>query len=134
MATLVVVLLGLAAIAYIASALGPGSPRDGSEAGPAGPRAARASEAEARKRVALGAIVDLHEERTLGKLSDADFDALVATYEQEALAALRELDSLHAPTADADLEREIAAVRRSLECSGCGAPRRPGSPCPRCGA
>jgi hypothetical protein len=92
---------------------------------------------EARKRSALAAIVDLEDERAVGKLAEPDFDMLAAVYEAEALEALRALDALGVAAAEpseADgVEAEIAAARARLECPHCGAARRPGSPCPRCG-
>jgi hypothetical protein len=91
----------------------------------------------ARKRSSLAALIDLESEHAVGKLSDADFEHVKATYESEALTILDEIDALEdAPPRD-DLESEIAAVRARLErgtCPRCGAARRPGSRCPRCGA
>lgn len=94
-----------------------------------------AAEAEARRRDALTALVDLRAEHDMGKLSDEDFEALRAEYEARLLDALDELERLEiaAPGPD-DLEAEIAAMRRRLECPSCGAARRPGERCPSCGA
>lgn len=128
MTTATVALLALAALAYVVAALRRGGP--GGEAGVAG----AAAEAEARKRSALTAIVDLLEERELGKLAPADFDELAPRYDHEAVAALRELDALRDPPARDELEGEIAEVRRRLECPSCGGPRSFGTSCPRCGS
>jgi hypothetical protein len=95
------------------------------------------SEAEARKVTALTAILDLESERDMGKLSDADFDELRSTYENDALAALAELDAAAVIPATDPLEREIAAMRERLRagrCPRCGAARAPGMACSRCGA
>lgn len=92
-------------------------------------------EAEARKRAALVAIVDLETERATGKLSEGDFVALRSGYETQALVALREADALRDSTDDDDaLEQEIAAIRERLSCPDCGAARRPGEPCENCGS
>ena len=128
MTSAVVVLLALVAVGYVAEAIR----RAPSPASPAVAPAGAA--AEAKKRAALGAIADLQEERELGKLEASDFDGAVAAYEQEALEALRELDLLHERPARDDLEAEIAAARRRIACPSCGAPRRPGTNCSRCGA
>jgi hypothetical protein len=90
-------------------------------------------EADAKKRAALMAIVDLETERATGKLSEGDFVALRAGYEEQALIALREADALRDSTDDDDeLEHEIAAIRERLRCPDCGAARRPGEPCEQC--
>lgn len=126
MAELVVVLLVLVALAYVGMPLLRGR---GAASAPEEPGVA---EATARKRTALGAIVDLESDHVMGKLTDDDFETLRRDYETEALEALRCLDALQAPARD-DLEREIATVRARLECPACGAPRRAGARCPRCG-
>lgn len=98
-------------------------------------------EAVADKRAALMAIVDIENERAVGKMSQADFDALRAEYEAKALTALRAADALrasparspHQPEWDDELELEIAAVRERLRCPNCGAARTPGEACEQCG-
>ena len=96
---------------------------------------AQLEEADARKRAALVAIVDIETERATGKLSEDDFAALRSDYETRALVALREADALRDSTYDdAELEQEIAAVRERLRCPDCGAARRPGKSCERCGS
>jgi len=118
-------LIALALIAYVAAPLlRRRAPRPAGDRGPA--------EVDERRRSALAAIVDLEADHAMGKLTDEDFEALKRDYEDEALVALRELDALHASGAD-ELEREIAQVRRRLECPECGAPRREGVACPSCG-
>jgi hypothetical protein len=104
-----------------------------------GPRAApqeRGGSEEAaalRKSAALDALIDLEEDRALGKLTPADFESLRAVYEAEALEALRELDAAARTRADDDLlEAEIAAARRELICPRCGHIRPEGRPCPQC--
>jgi hypothetical protein len=92
-------------------------------------------EANAKKRGALLAIVDIENERVTGKLSQTDFMALRSEYETQALLALREADALRDSTFDdEELEKEIAAIRERLRCPNCGAARRPGEPCERCGS
>ena len=110
------------------------------------------AELESKKRAALVAIIDIENERDVGKLSSADFAVLRDEYETEAVAALIELDALRgSPGDDAGLEAEIAAIRERLAdshsqkpasstsaaliaCPSCGAPGVPGRACERCGA
>ncbi len=127
---LVVLLLGLA-LAYVLTPLRhtPGEPV------PTDPRMAAEARAEDKKNSALGALVDIEDEREVGKLSAADFELLRREYEAEALAALHELDDIRFTfRTDEALEAEIASVRAGLECPSCGGARPPGEPCPRCGA
>lgn len=96
-------------------------------------------EANASKRAALMAIVDIENERAVGKMSTPDFDALKSEYEAQALRALRAADALrHSPEQTGrhgdEVELEIAAVRERLRCPNCGAARTPGAPCEQCGA
>ncbi|CAN5567931.1 hypothetical protein BH20ACT21_BH20ACT21_18750 [soil metagenome] len=89
-----------------------------------------------RKTTALSAIVDLEEERALGKLAPPDFETLRANYEAEALAALRELTTIAAAPqpSDEELEAEIAEMRASLACPRCGLPLGAASTCSQCDA
>jgi hypothetical protein len=89
-------------------------------------------DAVARKTGALDALVDLEDERAIGKLSTEDFEVLRDEYEIEAVQAIDDLDVLG--RSDADLEAEIAAMRERLTCPSCGALRAQGEPCPRCGS
>ena len=94
-------------------------------------------ELEEQKLRALRAILELEDERDVGKLSDEDLVELRKVYEAEALDALQRLDA-SAMSEDDPLEREIAAIRGRLaadRCSSCGAVR-PASrgPCPTCGS
>jgi rRNA maturation endonuclease Nob1 len=119
-------------------------------------------EAVAQKDAAIEAMVDIENERELGKLSDADFEALRAEYERDALAALRALETAETDDADDQLEAEIAAMKaqlgevssamnpnsapgemgsqfhprrsRAMTCPECGMQRTPGRPCPSCGS
>ncbi|HEX2294984.1 MAG TPA: hypothetical protein VHN37_06705 [Actinomycetota bacterium] len=122
----VVALLACAALAYVALPLG--------RRGPGEPAPSREGELDARKTTALSAIVDLENERLVGKLSDEDFDALRAQYEAEALQALVELDALRAeaPRDDETLEAEVAEMRRRLACPRCGSLRSPDGTCSQC--
>ena len=104
-----------------------------------GARAARRSPAPPaaadRKAIALTAIVDLEEERALGKLAAPDFDTLRANYEAEALAALRELTFAATPQpSDDELEAEIAEIRAALACPRCGRPLGTARACSQCDA
>ncbi|MGI8774940.1 MAG: hypothetical protein ACR2KQ_08010 [Actinomycetota bacterium] len=92
-------------------------------------------EAEARKRAALEAIVDMEGEVAAGKLVAADFAILRNQYEVEAIRALKELDALSgADAADDDsIEEEIARLKASLTCPRCGA-WKTGETCDRCHA
>jgi len=126
--TIVVALLAASALALVLAPLNRQLRRE-----PTGPVAA-ADAAVAKKDAALTAIIDLENEREVGKLSQPDFEALRIQYEQEALEALRELETIELATAeDAELEAEIAELRRAMSCQVCGAPRGPGETCPRCG-
>jgi hypothetical protein len=125
---IVIALLALGTVLYVTRPLG----RARLTAEPS----AELEAADVRKMTALSAIVDLEEEREMGKLSDADFERLRAQYEAEALEALKELDSVkrvQVPEED-PLEAEIAAVRKRLQCPNCGALRTSGGNCPQCDA
>ncbi|MBI5030332.1 MAG: zinc ribbon domain-containing protein [Chloroflexi bacterium] len=82
-----------------------------------------------------GAIKDLENDHTMGKLSDVDYRTLRAKYETKAVTILQELDGLVGKkpsvqtnsATDDDIEREIVSLRRApkngkLECPTCGAP------------
>jgi hypothetical protein len=122
MAVVVVGILALAALAYVAGGLrSPGPPASA----PAGPAEV---ELERRARAALVAIVDLENERDTGKLRAGDFDALVGTYEDEALEALRDLDEVRSAAGVDAVEREIAAVRARLRSRPSRSAARPSPP------
>jgi hypothetical protein len=132
---LIVAVLALIALVWV---LGP---IRRSFSGEADPGSQPVEEAVALKDAALTAMVDIENERELGKLSDADFDVLRAEYEREALAALRALEAAEIDDADDRLEAEIAAMKARLggvsspsTCPECGADRAPGRPCPSCGS
>ena len=120
--TLVVGVLMLLAAAYVATPLRGTGPR-WIDTDPV-------EEADARKRAALGALVDLDAELEVDKLSAADHESLKRQYEAAALAALDELERLEA--LGDPLEAEIAARRDALTCPTCGALRTRGEPCPDC--
>lgn len=80
-----------------------------------------------------GAIKDLENDHTMGKLSDVDYRTLRAKYETKAVALLQEIDGLAGTKASArttagtddDIEREVVALRRTpkkgkLACPNCG--------------
>ena len=127
----VVALLACVALAYVALPLG-------TRRGQAVETPAREGELDAVKTSALSAIVDLEADRSVGKLSEEDFEILRAQYEAEALRALVELDALRAespgPSEGDTLEQEIAAMRVRLECPRCGSLRSTEGTCPQCHA
>jgi hypothetical protein len=139
----VIAVLACGALAYVSVPLrsGAGTPPEESF---------EKQELESKKRVALTAILDIEDERDMGKLSGEDFAVLRSEYETEAVAALVELDTLRGESGAEpgdDLEAEIAAIRDRLAgarghssggallaCPSCGAPRVPGRACKSCGA
>jgi hypothetical protein len=124
----VVAFLACAALAYVALPLG--QRRGRKEEAPSAE-----GELDAQKTTALAAIVDLENERLVGKLSEEDFEILRAQYEAEALRALTELDALRAREDgpdDASLEAEIAEMRRRLACPRCGRVRTADGTCSQC--
>jgi len=148
---LVVVIVALTVLAWVALPLRRGPRSD------APLPSLELEEAEADKRSALVAIVDIENEHAVGKLSRPDLDALKAEYEARALEALRRTEALREEQPlsasggqadqrssrrsrqeewldDDELELEIAAIRERLRCPSCGAARAPGAPCDRCGA
>lgn len=126
---LVIAVLAAMALVYVASPLAGGTSRE--EPG----SSALFEEADGRKRAALAAIIDIEDEKEVGKLSQVDFDVLRTEYEAEALTALAELDALSPGTySDDDIEAEIAAMRAQLACPSCGALRQAGTVCERCGS
>lgn len=142
-AAVIVAVLACGALAYVAVPL-----RSGANASLE--PSFEVDELESKKRAALTAIIDIENERDIGKLSGDDFAVLRGEYETEAVAALLELDALRAGSSnepDAGLEAEIAAIRERLAgshshssggavlaCPSCGAPRVPGRACSSCGA
>ena len=125
---IVVVALGLLALAYVAMPL----------RAPAAESSAPSrtlEEARSRKRAALGALLELDEDAEMGKISATELESLRARYEAEAIEALVQLDKAESGRdTDDDLESEIEALRERMRCGSCGAVRTPGEPCPRCGA
>lgn len=128
MEEILVALAAFAALVYVITPIARGPRVQAKDPG-------RVEEAEARKRTALAAIIDLESERDSGKLSKNDFDMLRETAEVEALAALAEADLVASTDlSDDELEREIAQMRERLACPSCGSMRAPGERCTRCGA
>jgi rubrerythrin len=76
-------------------------------------------------------LLDIEDERALGKLSQDDYEALRNQYERQALRAADELDSIEV-VHDDTLEAEIEAMRERLQCFQCGSVLVPGEPCTRC--
>lgn len=126
MEEIIVALAAIATLAYIVLPMTRGARVQRNDPG-------RLEEAEARKRAALHAIIDLETEREAGKLSEEDFDMLRGSAEAEALSALAEVDLVANTELDDDeLEREIAEMRERLTCPSCGALRAPGERCTGC--
>jgi hypothetical protein len=108
MSWLIVLCVAFAGVAYVAGPLTrPGGRRDN-------PARGLDAELDARKHAALVGIIDLEDERAVGKLNDEDFAALRSEYEAEALVAIAELDQLHSAGPEHDLEREIAELKARL--------------------
>jgi hypothetical protein len=69
------------------------------------------SASEEQKRAVLRALKDLHYERSVGKVSDADYEELLRRYREEAKRLLRAVDEDLAPLrakAQAYLDRELS--------------------------
>ena len=127
-AVVLIALLAAAALAYVAVPLLQGPRRE------AALPSSTSTEARAAKTAALAAIVELEEERQMGKISKPDFERLKETYEAEAVAALKKVDTLASPLQPDAMEAEIAAAKKRLECPTCGAPRMAGDRCAGCSA
>jgi rRNA maturation endonuclease Nob1 len=86
-----------------------------------------------RKTVIYRNLKDLEFEYQMGRLSDADFRKLDATYKSEAAAILQSLDQLNAfQNLDEAIEKDIASRKAKLSASE----TKPASVarCPSCGA
>ena len=73
------------------------------------------AEAKARRRVALVALRELEYDRATGKLEGADYEVLRAELAHNALAHLAPAGGEGKADEDAELEAEIAEMRRALE-------------------
>lgn len=102
---LLVAVVALAALVYVVAPL-----RRSDDAERFDPTA----ELEAKKVVALNAILDLESERDVGKLSATDFSALRAVYEAQALELIHQMDGIDATEGSDPLEQEIAVIRQRL--------------------
>jgi hypothetical protein len=101
---------------------------------------------ERRKELALAALKEIEFDRATGKLSDADYEKMLARYTREAIEALHEAEAVTAPaggggnghrpepvaavaptgaSADDAVERLIAEARQASKgrrfCTNCGA-------------
>ncbi|HJU66107.1 MAG TPA: zinc ribbon domain-containing protein [Gemmatimonadaceae bacterium] len=84
-------------------------------------RRASAARADKASRQAIDALREVEFDRQTDKLSDADYEALKATYTQQALAAMREEDSAVPAIADEDVEAAILRYRVAAgACPSCG--------------
>ena len=85
-------------------------------------------DAEARKRVALASLKEIEYDRIGGKLDDADYHALRARLEHEALLALRAAEGAHLSAEGVQRSEEFEITHScgfvnpagSRFCSGCG--------------
>lgn len=126
MAAIFVALVACAALAFVVSPLRKGPRSDDVTTSEV------IEEAGARKRSALMAILDMEEEKAVGKLSDVDFQVLRSQYEAEAVAALKELDAVRTEDQDAEIEAEIARLKDAMVCANCGAIMPEGARCSAC--
>ncbi|MDQ3985177.1 MAG: hypothetical protein M3280_01580 [Actinomycetota bacterium] len=123
----VVLVLVTAALVYVGAPLRTAREED------VGETDAAVREARSRTEIALGALLDLEEERESGRLNESDYEPLRHRYEAEAVVALRKADSLQGTPED-EIEDEIERIKQRLRCPSCGAPRAPGERCSKCGA
>jgi len=106
-----------------------------------------------RKRRVLRALKDLESEHAIGKIDDADYDAIASRYREEAKSVMRELDEEVAPRrAEAEkLAQEYVATRGKgaktggnlaqpakkgdrIACASCGTSNEPDATfCKQCG-
>lgn len=131
--------LALAALAFVLVPLF-FAPRAVDAAPPAAADTATSAEA-------IAALREVEFDRETGKLSDADYAALKATYTRDALAALRAEDTTPGRVSDAEVEAMILAYRApNRTCAACGPRPEPDAiycstcgrflagSCARCGA
>ena len=154
MLILVGLVLAIAAVALVLEPILRGS------AAPAAPSADAEPEEdphERRKEQALAALKEIEFDRATGKLSDTDYEKMLARYTREAVEALREAEAVAGPAggnghgaaaavaaapagaADDPVERLIAEARQAGKgrrfCSNCGAALEgKGRFCVECGA
>ncbi len=100
---------------------------------------------ELKKELALAALKEIEFDRATGKLSDGDYQAMLARYTKEAVEALREAEGGNghgaavAAAGDDPVERLIAEARKAGKgkrfCTSCGAVLEgSGRFCVECGA
>jgi hypothetical protein len=151
-----VMLVGLGlAVAVVLLVLEPILRPGGAPAAAAGEAEPEEDPRERRKEQALAALKEIEFDRETGKLSDADYEKMLARYTREAVEALREAEPVAAggnghgpaaaatvapvPAADDAVERLIAEARQASRgrrfCTTCGAVLEgSGRFCVECGA
>ncbi|HEY7878498.1 MAG TPA: zinc ribbon domain-containing protein [Gemmatimonadaceae bacterium] len=84
---------------------------------------------------AVAALREVEFDRETGKLSDADYTSLKATYTREALAAMRAEDAASGGVSDDEVEAMIHAYRAAARaCETCGPRPEPDAAyCSTCG-
>jgi hypothetical protein len=118
MTVIVAILMAMIAVAIVAWPImqgGRARPSAASEADLAW------GEMQARREAALTAIKDLEFDYRVGKVEEADYQALDAQLRAEAIAILKEIDrrsGAKSGRGDAQIEREIAQQRRKSAAAG----------------
>jgi hypothetical protein len=115
---IIIIALALGTVAYVARPLWRRDVRPGALAEGEGEPI---DELLARRDVTYRALKEIEFDFQAGKLLEEDYQALLARYRAEAVAILQQLDEATAEM-DAQIEREVAALRRSaaLSCPACG--------------
>jgi len=95
-ATMVAILLGLAAAAFVVAPL---FRKDAAEAERVASALSEEQELHSQREMALTALRDLEEDRATGKIDDRDYAEMKSRLEGRAVEILKRLDDLGDPTA-----------------------------------